>query len=76
MSIGTHVVWTAIAGAAIVYVKEENPFKQEHLLNSKFIKLFSVSVILHSIWDMPLYFFTSFQFLIYIAYYHSMDFHI
>ena len=55
LSIGTHVVWTAIAGAALVYVKEENPFKQEHLLNSKFIKLFSVPVILHSIWDMPLY---------------------
>ncbi|MBO0602520.1 PrsW family intramembrane metalloprotease [Sporosarcina sp. E16_3] len=63
MSVGTHVVWTAIAGAALVYVLDGNRFNQSHLLNSKFIKLFSVPVILHSIWDMPLYFLHHFNFL-------------
>lgn len=62
-SIGTHVAWSAIAGAALVYVKGENLLKQEHLLDLKFIRLFAVPVILHIIWDMPLYFLHHFNFL-------------
>ncbi|MET3655396.1 hypothetical protein [Sporosarcina psychrophila] len=46
-----------------MYVKEGNLFNQHHLLNVKFIKLFSVPVILHSIWDMPLYYLQNFNFL-------------
>lgn len=46
-----------------MYVKEGNLFNQHHLLNAKFIKLFSVPVILLSIWDMPLYYLQNFNFL-------------
>lgn len=63
MSIGTHVVWSAIAGAALVYVKGTNPLTSNHFTDSKFLKLFSVSIILHSVWDMPLYALHSFYFL-------------
>lgn len=63
MSIGTHVVWSAIAGAALVYVKGSNKLTQEHFTDGKFIRLFSVSVILHAVWDMPLEALQNFYFL-------------
>lgn len=63
MSIGTHVVWSAIAGAALVYVKGNRKLINEHIFNSEFMKLFSVSIILHAIWDMPLYALQNFYFL-------------
>lgn len=56
MAIGTHIVWSAIAGAALVYVKGENTLVNNHLMNPKFLQLFAVPVILHAVWDMPLYF--------------------
>src|SRR5699024_9205093 len=52
---GTHTVWSAIAGAALVYVKEDNKLMSNHVFSSKFIRLFAVSMILHAVWDMPLY---------------------
>lgn len=61
--IGTHTVWAAISGAALVYVKEGNPLRSEHLKDMKFLKLFAVPVILHSVWDMPLFFLQKFNFL-------------
>ncbi|AVR00083.1 PrsW family intramembrane metalloprotease [Oceanobacillus iheyensis] len=66
MSIGTHVSWAAITGAALVYVKKAEPLKGEHLTDAKFLKLFAVPVILHSVWDMPLYLFQVFN-LMYIV---------
>jgi RsiW-degrading membrane proteinase PrsW (M82 family) len=54
-AIGTHVVWSAITGAALVFVKGANPLVSDHFTNSKFLQLFAVSVILHAVWDMPLY---------------------
>lgn len=56
MAIGTHIVWSAIAGAALVYVKGESALENNHVTNAKFLQLFAVPVILHSVWDMPLYF--------------------
>lgn len=55
MSIGTHVVWSAIIGAALVYVKGEQTLVSEHFTNLKFLRLFAIAVMLHAIWDMPLY---------------------
>lgn len=55
MAVGTHVVWSAIAGAALVYVKGDDFLQQAHLFHSDFLKLFAVSIILHAVWDMPLY---------------------
>jgi len=55
MSIGTHVVWSAIAGAALLYVKGNNPLQNDHFFHPDFLKLFAVAIILHAVWDMPLY---------------------
>ncbi len=55
MAIGTHVVWSAIAGAALVYVKGDQPLKTDHFFDGKFIRLFVVAIGLHAVWDMPLY---------------------
>ncbi|MGN0539898.1 MAG: PrsW family glutamic-type intramembrane protease [Candidatus Fimenecus sp.] len=54
LSLGGHVVWAAISGAALVLVKGAEELKKEHLLNSRFLKLFAVPVVLHSVWDMPI----------------------
>lgn len=63
MSMGTHVVWSAIAGAALVYVKGERTLTSDSVLDVKFLRLFSVSIILHAVWDMPLYFLHNYYFL-------------
>lgn len=55
MSIGTHTVWSAIVGAALVCVKGESQLARDHFLNSKFFKLFIVPIILHAVWDIPIY---------------------
>lgn len=54
MSIGTHVAWSAIAGAAVIYVKRDEPLGSDHILHAAFLKLFAVSITLHAVWDMPL----------------------
>lgn len=62
-AVGTHVVWAAISGAALVYVKGNAPLVNDHIFNARFLKLFAVPVILHSVWDMPLYALNQFYFL-------------
>lgn len=64
-SIGTHVVWSAIAGAALVYVKGDQDLTSDSILNPKFLRLFSVPIILHAVWDMPFYLLNSY-YLLYI----------
>ena len=49
-----HIVWTAIAGAALWRVKGKQPFRFGMMKNGKFWHLFLVPVILHSLWDMPI----------------------
>lgn len=53
-SIGTHAVWTAIAGGALVLVKQSQPFTVGMLSRSRFLKLMVVPIFLHAFWDMPL----------------------
>ncbi|WP_100488460.1 PrsW family glutamic-type intramembrane protease [Sporolactobacillus pectinivorans] len=53
-SIGTHAVWTAIAGGALVLVKQSQPFTLNMLSRSRFLKLMVVPIFLHAFWDMPL----------------------
>lgn len=48
-----HIVWTAIAGAALWRVKGSQPFQVSMLANGKFWHLFLIPVVLHSLWDMP-----------------------
>lgn len=54
-SVGTHTIWTAIAGAALVIVKQELPFSVGMLKQPRFLKFFAVAVALHAVWDMPVF---------------------
>lgn len=49
-----HIVWTAIAGAALWRVKGKEPFRMSMLFNGKFWHLFLVPVVLHILWNSPL----------------------
>ncbi len=54
-SIGGHVAWAAITGAAIVLAKKgsEN-LEMQHLFTGQFWKLFIIPIVLHFLWDCPL----------------------
>lgn len=54
LSPGGHVAWAAVTGAAIMIAMEGKRFKWEVLKSPKFLKLFVIPIILHSIWDMPI----------------------
>lgn len=60
MSIGTHTAWSAIAGAALVFVKGNQLLTKDHLFHTSFLRLFSASIIMHAVWDMPLNFLHNF----------------
>jgi len=49
-----HVTWTAITAGALWRVKGANPFRVKMLFNGAFLRTFSIPVLLHMIWDMPL----------------------
>ena len=51
---GGHVAWAAITGAAIVMAKGNRRLSTDILTSGKFLKLFAIPVVLHSIWDMPI----------------------
>jgi len=53
-SIGAHVVWAAITGAALVLVKGDSPFKMNHLIAPRFLRVFIIPVVLHAVWNSPL----------------------
>lgn len=54
MSPGGHVAWAAITGAAIMLALNGKKFTWDVLKNGKFLRLFVIPIILHSIWDMPI----------------------
>ncbi len=49
-----HIVWTAIAGAALWRVKGKEAFSFSMLGNGKFWHLFLISVVLHALWDVTI----------------------
>lgn len=52
---GGHVTWAAISGAALVIAaKAKGQIDTSLFADSKFLRLFVIPVILHSIWDCPL----------------------
>jgi len=55
LAAGGHIVWAAITGAAICLVTKNKVFDYNVLSSQDFLKLFAVPVILHAIWDMPIY---------------------
>lgn len=54
LAFGGHIVWAAMAGAALVMVKEDNRLKIKHIINIKFLKYFALIIGLHAIWNMPI----------------------
>lgn len=55
LAFGGHIVWAAMSGAALVMVKEDNRLKVKYFFNIKFLKYFITAIILHAVWDMPIY---------------------
>jgi RsiW-degrading membrane proteinase PrsW (M82 family) len=48
---GGHVVWAAMSGAAIMYVKKNYELKFSMLFDVKFLKVLIIPILLHTIWD-------------------------
>ena len=46
-----HVVWSAIAGAALWRVKRGRPFSVGMIFQGRFLRLFAVPVVFHMIWN-------------------------
>lgn len=52
---GGHVAWAAISGAALVIAAKGRGFVSfDTLTEGKFLRLFAIPVILHTLWDSPL----------------------
>ncbi len=51
-ALGTHTIWSAIIGAAIVIAKERHvPIKSVNLRDMKFLRFYVLAVLLHAAWD-------------------------
>ncbi|WP_179394492.1 PrsW family glutamic-type intramembrane protease [Lacticaseibacillus absianus] len=48
---GSHVVWTAITGAALVAVKRNAPLDGKTFFQGKFLGYFAAAIALHAVWD-------------------------
>ncbi len=51
---GGHVVWAAIEGAALMYVKGFDKLDKKHINDKRFLLTCLIPIILHGIWDMPI----------------------
>ena len=52
LSVGGHVVWSAISGAALMAVRKPgHPLHMSDVGSSKFFMLYAVPVLLHALWD-------------------------
>ena len=49
-----HVAWTALAAGAFWRVKQGKPTNVTMLFDTRFLKAFTIPVVLHAIWDAPL----------------------
>lgn len=53
----THVIWTANAAAALWFVKGDQKFSVSMLFNKFFLRIMLSSMVLHMIWNSPLFIF-------------------
>src|SRR5205085_11498196 len=49
-----HVAWTAIAAGALWRAKGDRPLTFATFTDTRFLKAFSIPVVLHMIWDAPI----------------------
>lgn len=50
-ALGTHMVWAAIAGGALIIAKRAAEFKMNQLMNKNFLVFFVIAIGLHTVWD-------------------------
>ncbi len=50
-----HIAWTSMCGAALWKVKGDQEFRFYMLKDSRFLRIFIIAVIMHMIWNSPLY---------------------
>jgi RsiW-degrading membrane proteinase PrsW (M82 family) len=48
-----HVIWTALATAALWKVKGDHPFRWAMLRDTRFLRVFVMVALFHAIWDSP-----------------------
>ena len=54
MSIGGHVAWAAITGAALLIAMNGDELHTRHFLDRRFLSLFWIPIVLHTAWDQGL----------------------
>lgn len=52
LAAGGHVVWASLSGAALFMVKGDRKFRWNMLLKIRFLRIFVIVMIMHSLWDM------------------------
>lgn len=52
---GGHVAWAAISGAALIIAKGQGRLSSDVFSNSRFWKIFAIPVVLHGLWDAPIF---------------------
>ncbi|KRM57585.1 PrsW family intramembrane metalloprotease [Secundilactobacillus malefermentans] len=51
-ALGTHTIWSAMVGAAIVLAKERHvPINRDSLKDMKFLRFYLLAIFLHAMWD-------------------------
>ncbi|AXF55565.1 PrsW family glutamic-type intramembrane protease [Salicibibacter kimchii] len=55
-AVGSHPIWGAIIGGALVFVKGNESLGKEHFIHPDFLKLFAVVMVLHAAWNIFLLF--------------------
>lgn len=53
-ALGTHTLWGAINGAALVMAKGQRPLTMATFQDGRFLRFFGLTICLHALWDMPL----------------------
>jgi RsiW-degrading membrane proteinase PrsW (M82 family) len=52
--LGGHVLWTAMVGGALWRVRGDRDFSFDMLKDLRFLRVFAVAALLHTVWDSPL----------------------
>ncbi|VDG33068.1 hypothetical protein [Lactobacillus paracollinoides] [Lactiplantibacillus mudanjiangensis] len=51
-AIGTHTLWSAMVGAAVVFAKDDyRPLTTQTVLRPKFMRFYGLAVLFHALWD-------------------------
>ncbi len=51
--LGGHVLWTGLVGAALWRVRGDRPFTREMLTDPRFLRVLSVCMAMHMVWNSP-----------------------